>query len=296
MFQTDGVFVCSKSPPVFSLEQAEMLTALEGLLLSMAIVGKEVTFQNDVESITDTMEKGILEGPGYVVKRYHIALRKNWGYAKVSTRGKSYAAHDGAKMSEMVGKLRTHLMSDLSKGKEASMWSLFSRLCDEEKPVGGGYRFEDFYLGKNWEEKTISRSPNCYTRLSYKYRAQDSDCVEGYDVESQLQRLGTFPDSAFYQNQPWFMCSLASMKLAFEEVRSDRMLFIVGSGGDSKGIVATLERGVMGEEHSATLGPSVFYEDAEFRRSAHFASGKQNILPECRKGSRFAGICGSDLL
>ena len=67
-----------------------------------------------------------------MVKHYHIVLRKNWDYAKVSTRGKSYASHVGAKMSEMVGKLRTHLTTDLSKGKEASIWSLFPLLCDEE--------------------------------------------------------------------------------------------------------------------------------------------------------------------
>ena len=146
-----------------------------------------------------------------MIKHYRVVLRSRWDYAKVANRGKSYAAQDGVEMSEMVGKLSTHLMEDLPTGKEASIWSLFPLLCDVEKPVGGGYIFDDCYLDKNWQDHAISRSCNCYARLSYKYRARDSDCLTGYDVQSHLRGVGSFLDSAFYKNQPWFLRSLASM-------------------------------------------------------------------------------------
>ena len=103
IFQAACELVRNKSPAVFPLAQAEVLTALEGLLLSMAIDGGEVTFRNAVETITDTMEKGIGDAPDCAIKHYHIVIRRNWGYAKAFTRGKSYASHDGSKMSEMVG-------------------------------------------------------------------------------------------------------------------------------------------------------------------------------------------------
>ena len=68
------------------------------------------------------------------------------------------------------------------------------------------------------------------------------------------------------------------------------MLSILGPGGDSKGLVSTLERGVMGDEHSVTHIPSVFYEAAEFRTPPHSSNGKKTILfSECRKGARFVG-------
>ena len=74
----DSVYVCSKLPLVFPLAQAGLLTASEGLLLSMAIDGQGVMFQNAIESITDTLEKGRGAGPDHVVKHHHIVLRGKW--------------------------------------------------------------------------------------------------------------------------------------------------------------------------------------------------------------------------
>ena len=61
-------------------------------------------------------------------------------------------------------------------------------------------------------------------------------------------------------------------------VPTEKMFYIVGPGGDSKGLVAALEQGVMGAENSARLDPSIFGGEEEFRRSAHFAIGKKDIL------------------
>ena len=137
----------------------------------------------------------------------------------------------------------------------------------------------------------ISRRCNFYARQSYKYRAQDSDCIDGYDVQSKLRGVDTLLDSEFYKNQPRFMRSLASMKLDFEEVWIDRMPFIVGPGGDSKGLVATLEKGLMGRGHSDTIGPTVFYEDAEFRTPPPLRQRKEErtLLRTSQGGGRFVG-------
>lgn len=118
-------------------------------------------------------------------------------------------------MSEMVGKLRTRLTGDLSRGNDTSIWPPRPRRYDERMLIGGGCKFPDFYMDKYWEGHVISRSCNFYAMLEYKFQVEDSDSLSGYDARPQLRELATFLDSAFYRNDPRRLRCVASMKSSF---------------------------------------------------------------------------------
>ena len=243
----DLVYACTMNPPILRKKEAEILSALDGLFIYAAVEKKEI--------IAISLRRQLVEFPELEVDEcteesllavMHHALRKNWDYAKVSTKGRPYAAHDGAKFADIASKARAQLQSDLRKGKDSSMWSTFATRCESEMPPIGGVKLPDCYMNKDWTEEVLTRGKNCYSRLPYKFRLCDADCLSGYTVETQLGELDLFIDSAFYDNDPWLLCSLCTMKLAMRGVPTEKMFYIVGPGGDSKGLVAALEQGFMG--------------------------------------------------
>ena len=82
-----------------------------------------------------------------------------------------------------------------------------------------------------------------------------------------------------------YNAALSSLVLHTEEIT-----YVVGNGRGSKGPGSILERSVVGAEDSATLAPCVFPPEKEFRKSAHFAAGENNISPsEWRGTGKFMG-------
>ena len=189
-----------------------------------------------------------------------------------------------------MSNVRAHLQNDLARVKDSCTWAHFPRTCAVERPQSSGVIFADFYLNLEWGADRISREPNYYTDLPYKLHISDEYCEHGKSVSTQLREMGGFLDSAFYQNDPWLLCNLCDMKLAFLGVPTGKIFYVARPGGDSKGLVSCLEKGAMGDTNSAFLDPSAMCSVEEFRKSAHFAIGEANIVcAEGRSDSRFAG-------
>ena len=287
-YDGDGVFALVEDPGFLATAHAEILSAVEGLLMAIAIASENV----DIATIRRYLEKhaGRNCSAQALMGSLRNVLRGNWDYSKVSTRGRAYAAHKGSKLADIVSKVRCHLQLDLAKGKDASIWAHFARSRMEERPQSGGVRFDDCYLDRNWSESRFGRDVNCHARMPYKLHVTDDDCEPGMNLETQMQELDAFIDSAYYQNGPWLLRNLCTVKLAILGIPTEKIFYVVGPCGDSKGLVSCLERGVVGGENTAYLDPSALCSEIEFRKSAHFATGKKNIVfTESREGSVFVG-------
>ena len=64
------------------------------------------------------------------------------------------------------------------------------------------------------------------------------------------------------------------------------MMTALGKGGDGKGIFDILESATLGKKNSASLDPSIFIDDNEWRKSAHFGLHKKRAcIKEAKKGT-----------
>ena len=60
----------------------------------------------------------------------------------------------------------------------------------------------------------------------------------------------------------------------------------MGDGGDGKGLFDILESTLFGKENAAMLDPSIFVDDNEWRKSAHFGLHKRRVcIKETKKAS-----------
>ena len=84
-------------------------------------------------------------------------------------------------------------------------------------------------------------------------------------------------ESFYYGNQSLFKLKLALMKLAMKQVNTGKILFLIGRGGDGKGLDSILDKNIFGEENFCTLDCAVFTERQEFRKSGHFGQNKTCI-------------------
>ena len=95
-----------------------------------------------------------------------------------------------------------------------------------------------------------------------------------------------FVDSYFYKNDNYFAVSCAYTYCAFYEIHVPSMAVALGEGGDGKGAFDILESATLGPENSATLDPSIFIDDNEWRKSAHFGLHKKRVcIKEAKKGT-----------
>ena len=291
------VFASTKITPPLTSGEAEILAAVEGLFIYSSIAKKEISTNSLISILLSIIERDSSNSAGSIIGFMRNVLRKNCDFSKVSTKGKAYAAHEGAKFSEIIPKVRGHLQTDLCRGRESTAWSTFVRKCGTPKPPVGGIRFMDCYLNTEWGEAASSRKPNCYTRIPYRYSICDGDCYDGRTVASQLAELDLFLDSAFHDNDPRLLWSLSTMELAMLSSPNGKIFCVAAPGGDGKGLVATLEKIVIGAENSVRIDPSIFGSDAEFRRSSHFAIARKIYYSSNRDGSgNSLGISGRDLL
>ena len=140
-YDGDGVFVCVENPGFPPNAHAEILSAVGGLLIDIAIANEDV----DIATVRRHMEQHA--GRNFSVRvlmgNLHNVLRRSWDYSKVPTRGRAYASHDGAKLADIVSEARFQLQQDLAKGEDASIWAHFARSCVEDRPECGGIRFAD---------------------------------------------------------------------------------------------------------------------------------------------------------
>ena len=78
------------------------------------------------------------------------------------------------------------------------------------------------------------------------------------------------------------MLKYALTHLALNRIPTGKMLFMIGKGGDGKGMDAVLEGSLFGEENHTNLDFSVFTDRSEFRKSAGAAHNKIAVrVQEC---------------
>ena len=190
------VFASTKIPPTLTSGDVKILSAVEGLFICSAIGKKEISTNSPIAIRPSIVERDSSNSAGSLLEFTRNVLRKNCDFSKVSTKGKEYAAHEGAKFAEIISKVRGHLQTDLCRGRESTAWPTLVRKCDTPKPLVGGIISPVCYLHTDWDEASASRESNCYNRLPYKYSICDGDCYDGHTVAPQLEELDLFIDSA----------------------------------------------------------------------------------------------------
>ena len=66
-------------------------------------------------------------------------------------------------------------------------------------------------------------------------------------------------------------------QLALAQIETGRMIFMVGTGGNGKGMHSTLDQCMFGNENFGLLEASYFSDRKEFQKSGHFALNKIEI-------------------
>ena len=121
-------------------------------------------------------------------------------------------------------------------------------------PRSRGVCFQDVYLDIEWAVQPKSPSNDCYMFVRYPFFYEVlADDASQLDIDSFKEKLRLFLESLYFANEHVFQIKLAFLHAAFKKVCTSKMIFEIGKGGDGKGMEAYLERGLLGEEQSATL-------------------------------------------
>ena len=214
-------------------------------------------------------------------------------YAKVqgdhvrkATNNKPWQANWMRRIADLTQRLKDAFDSP---GTSGAITKLFLKECETPQPVSRGIQFADIYVNDDWIETAPSRDANCYFRLPYKFNVLQSDItMDGWSLSDYREMLDRVLRGMYYKNEHAWYVKLLAIMLAFKRVPCNKMIFVLGSGGDSKGTEARLEKGLMGSENSGKLDCGVFLDRSEFRKSGHFAFDKANVrIQECQADSRF---------
>ncbi|CAE7371257.1 unnamed protein product, partial [Symbiodinium necroappetens] len=197
--------------------------------------------------------------------------------------------------SEVIGCSWTdagsHIMQIVldSNGIMATLTKLFLIEWDTPMPRGLGVCFEDVYLDASWNMAEKSPANNCYLKLDYPYYYENSmECYPDVNVQTFKEKLRVFLMSTYYQNAHGFQIKLCFLHAAFCRACTSKILFLLGSGGDGKGMEAVLDRALFGESGSSTLDCGVFLDRSEFRKSGELAWNKSNVrIQEMDHHARF---------
>ena len=147
-----------------------------------------------------------------------------------------------------------------------------------DMPKSNGICFDDAYVNDKFENMIKARHQNCYLKLPYKLNVSQNDIIrEGYSLKDYVRKLNGFVQSYYYKSGSYLTLKLALLKLAINGVNTGKMIFLIGSGGDGKGMEAILDRNILGENNCTTLDCGIFTERLEFRRSGHFGWNKVAI-------------------
>ena len=134
---------------------------------------------------------------------------------------------------------------------------------------------------------------NCYFRLPFKYdasnlRAADYPVIRGkqYSLKEVRGVVHDYINSYFYSINSHFATTCASTYCAVFGLHVPIMMDALAEGGDGNGAFDILESAMLGKENAATLDPSVFIDDNEWRKCAHFALHKKRVcIKEAKNGT-----------
>jgi hypothetical protein len=139
-----------------------------------------------------------------------------------------------------------------------------------------GVGLEDQYLDEDWNEADKSPKHNCYVKLQYKYHITDNDLdgIPFNSLQELYEELELFLGSMYFENDAVFSSDLMAYKCMFAKIVIGIWKDRFGKGGDGKGLLATLEKGLVGPGNFPELDASVLCDRNNFRKSAHFAWNK----------------------
>ena len=213
---------------------------------------------------------------GVLFQLCHLA-KVEIDHTQRSTNNKTYNAHWAEKMADVAQRTKRWFDHNQNRKGPSPLWRLYVKTCGTDMPKNRGAMFDDVYLDDNWAAATPSREMNCYLRIPYSFHVREGDIVGGRTVDQYRARLRSFVRSFYYNNGGLFSLKLAMLKCAFAGVKTGKMLFEVGGGGDGKGMEGILDRALFGERNSCTLEANAFVEQGEFRKSGHCAWKKKVV-------------------
>ena len=145
------------------------------------------------------------------------------------------------------------------------------------------------YLDGSWSVAEKSPENDCYLKLSYPYYYENSmHLYPNVNIHDYKEKLRLFLTSTYFDNTHGFQIKLCFLHAAFHRACTSKMLFLIGSGGDGKGMEAVLDRALFGESASSTLDCGVFLDRGEFRKSGELAWNKSNVrIQEMDHHARF---------
>ena len=140
-------------------------------------------------------------------------------------------------------------------------------------------------------------------RLPFKYDADNinrADCPtlrgKTYTLNEVREIVHDYIDSFFFGNDNYFATSCASTYCAFFGIHVAVMMVALGEGGDGKGLFDILEATMFNKGKAATLDPSIFIDDNEWRKSAHFGLHKKRVCIKEAKGASATNKYNVDVL
>ena len=273
------------------VEAWDNLLALEGLFIQLAInleEKSEVIGCSWTDAGSHIMQIVVaLATEDQDVCRSLMAVAKDQSdHLRQKTCNKVWLAKWTRRMADMVASFRKQLDSN---GIMATLTKLFLIEWDTPMPRGLGVCFEDVYLDASWNMAEKSPANNCYLKLDYPYYYENSmECYPDVNVQTFKEKLRVFLMSTYYQNAHGFQIKLCFLHAAFCRACTSKILFLLGSGGDGKGMEAVLDRALFGESGSSTLDCGVFLDRSEFRKSGELAWNKSNVrIQEMDHHARF---------
>ena len=95
--------------------------------------------------------------------------------------------------------------------------------------------------------------------------------------QEHIEKLQLFLDSFYFDNEELLELMLCMYQLALARIESGKMMFMVGNGGNGKGMHSILDQCMFGGENFGLLEATWFSDRAEFRKSAHLGLNKLEI-------------------
>lgn len=250
-----------------SVDAWDMLTALEGFFIDIAtmldMAEEKISWSwMDAEShVRAAIQRG--QQHENILLHFAVVAKNNSDHVRATTANKTWNASWLRRVSDMMASFRKQMDA-------GTAWTALSKLFilefDSPMPASQGVCFQDVYLDAKWQVAQKLPSNNCYLQVNYNFFYEKTARADArVNVEDFRVSLRKFLQSLYYKNEHGFHVKLCFLHAAFHKACTGKMLFLIGKGGDGKGMEAILDSALFGLDASATLDCGVFFDRVEFR-------------------------------
>ena len=273
------------------VEAWDALLSLEGLFIQLATNLEEASVVigcswTEAESHVMCIVNDLIGESKDVTLALMAVAKAHSDHLRQKTSNKVWLAKWTRRMADMVAVFRKQLDSNAI---IVALTKLFLIEWDTPMPRTQGVCFQDVYLDGSWCVADKSPDNNCYLKLDYPFQYENfMGLYPDVNLQKFKEKLRLFLMSTYFENWHCFQIKLCFLHAAFSRACTSKMLFLLGSGGDGKGMEAVLDRALFGESGSSTLDCGVFLERTEFRKSGELAWNKSNVrIQEMDHHARF---------